>query len=85
LNSLCHAAPPQGDGFPQSGQRRYLPTDPRMRASLIIYGPGARSGAKTSLARMIDLPPSIAGLPKLKLPQAEGKPFKELLNSSDMK
>jgi hypothetical protein len=56
-----------------------------MRASLIIYGPGARSGAKTSLARMIDLAPSIAGLLKLKLPQAEGKPFKELLNSSDMK
>ncbi len=74
--------PEVGDsGETYKGTHGYLPTDPRMRASLIIYGPGARSGAKTSLARMIDLAPSIAGLLKLKLPQSEGKPFKELLNS----
>jgi hypothetical protein len=52
-----------------------------MRASLIIYGAGARSGAKMRLARMIDLAPSIAVLLKLKLPQPEGKPLKELLNN----
>jgi hypothetical protein len=52
----------------------------RMRASLIIYGPGARGGAKLPLARMIDLAPSIAVLLKLKLPHPEGKPFKELLD-----
>jgi hypothetical protein len=39
-----------------------MPPDPRMRASLIIYGAGARSGAKLPLARMIDLAPSIAVL-----------------------
>jgi predicted AlkP superfamily pyrophosphatase or phosphodiesterase len=68
-------------GETYKGTHGYLPTDPRMRASLIIYGPGVRSGAKLPLARMIDLAPSIAELLKLKLPQTEGKPFKELLNS----
>ncbi|MGE0132825.1 MAG: alkaline phosphatase family protein [Blastocatellales bacterium] len=68
-------------GETYKGTHGYLPTDPRMRASLIIYGAGARSGAKLPLARMIDLAPSIAGLLKLKLPQPEGKPLKELLNS----
>jgi predicted AlkP superfamily pyrophosphatase or phosphodiesterase len=67
-------------GETYKGTHGYLPTDPRMRASLIIYGPGARSGATLPLARMIDLAPSIAVLLKLKLPQPEGKPLKELLN-----
>jgi predicted AlkP superfamily pyrophosphatase or phosphodiesterase len=62
------------------GTHGYLPTDPRMRASLIIYGPGARSGSKLPLARMIDLAPSIAVLLNLKLSRPEGKPFKELLD-----
>jgi predicted AlkP superfamily pyrophosphatase or phosphodiesterase len=69
-------------GETYKGTHGYLPTDPRMRASLIIYGPGARSGAKSSLARMIDLAPSIARLLKLKLPRPEGKPFMELLDNS---
>jgi predicted AlkP superfamily pyrophosphatase or phosphodiesterase len=72
-------------GETYKGTHGYLPTDPRMRASLIIYGPGVRSGAKLPLARMIDLAPSIASLLKLKLPQAEGKPFKELINSGPTK
>ena len=67
-------------GETYKGTHGYLPTDSRMRASLIIYGPGVRSGAKLPLARMIDLAPSIAALLKLKLPQPEGKPLKELLN-----
>lgn len=74
--------PEVGDsGETYKGTHGYLPTDPRMRASLLIYGPGVRSGAKLSLARMIDLAPSIAGLLKLKLPQPEGKPLRELLDS----
>ncbi|HEU0185163.1 MAG TPA: ectonucleotide pyrophosphatase/phosphodiesterase [Blastocatellia bacterium] len=67
-------------GETYKGTHGYLPTDPRMRASLIIYGSGARGGAKLPLARMIDVAPSIAGLLKLKLPQPEGKPIEELLN-----
>jgi predicted AlkP superfamily pyrophosphatase or phosphodiesterase len=68
-------------GETYKGTHGYLPTSPEMRASLIIYGAGARSGAKMRLARMIDLAPSIAVLLKLKLPQPEGKPLKELLNN----
>ncbi len=67
-------------GETYKGTHGYLPTDPRMRASLIIYGLSVRNGAKLPLAQMIDLAPSIAGLLKLNLPQAEGKPLKQLLN-----
>lgn len=62
------------------GTHGYLPTDPRMRASMIIYGPGARIGTKVPLAQMIDLAPSIASLLKLNLPQPEGKPLKALIS-----
>lgn len=72
-------------GETYQGTHGYLPTDPRMRASLIMYGPGVRRGAKLSLAQMIDLAPSIADLLKLKLPNPEGKPLKELLSSNSMK
>jgi predicted AlkP superfamily pyrophosphatase or phosphodiesterase len=61
------------------GTHGYLPTNPEMRASLIIYGVGARDGAKMPLARMIDIAPTIAALLRLNLPQAEGKQMKELL------
>jgi predicted AlkP superfamily pyrophosphatase or phosphodiesterase len=61
------------------GTHGYLPTNPQMRASLIIYGVGARGGAKIPLARMIDVAPTAASLLKLNLPQAEGKQMKELL------
>ncbi len=67
-------------GETYKGTHGYLPTDPRMRASLIVYGRNVRNGAKMPLAQMIDLAPSIAGLLSLKLPQAEGKPLKQLLN-----
>jgi len=72
-------------GETYKGTHGYLPTDPRMRASLIIYGPGARSGSKLLLARTIDLAPSIASLLKMKFPRTEGKPLKELLYSDVMK
>jgi len=68
-------------GETYKGTHGYLPTDPRMRASLIIYGLGVRSGSKLPLARTIDLAPSIASLLKMKFPRTEGKPLKELLNS----
>lgn len=67
------------------GTHGYLPSDPRMRASLIVYGPGVRKGAKLPLARMIDLAPSIAGLLNTKLPRPEGRPFKELLEDGAVK
>jgi len=60
------------------GTHGYLPTNNEMRASLIIYGVGARNGTHVSLTRMIDTAPTIAGLLKLNL-HAEGKPLKNLV------
>jgi len=67
------------------GTHGYLPTDPRMRASMVVYGSGARVGAKMPLARMIDLAPSIAALLKLTLPQSEGKPLNVLIKSGELR
>ena len=64
------------------GTHGYLPTSSEMRASLIIYGVGARNGAKLPLARMIDIAPTVATLLQLNLPQAEGKQIKELIKPS---
>lgn len=61
------------------GTHGYLPTNPEMRASLIVYGAGARSGVKMPLTRMINIAPSIAALLKLNLSPVEGRPIKELL------
>lgn len=68
---------PSGDTY--KGTHGYLPTNADMRASLIIYGSRAKKGSHVGLTRMIDTAPTIAGLLKVKLPQAEGKPLKELV------
>ena len=68
---------PSGETY--KGTHGYLPTNNEMRASLIIYGLRAKKGGHASLTRMIDTAPTIAELLKLKLPQAEGKPLKELV------
>jgi len=66
-------------GATYRGTHGYLPTNPQMRASLIIFGVGARGGAKIPLARMVDVAPTVANLLKFDLPRAEGKQIKELL------
>ena len=64
------------------GTHGYLPTNPEMRASLMVYGAGARSGAKLRLARMVDIAPTAARLIEISLPRAEGKPIEQLLKSA---
>ncbi len=54
------------------GTHGHLPTRAELRASLIVYGAGARTGAKMAVARMIDIAPTIAGLLGLRLANAEG-------------
>jgi hypothetical protein len=61
------------------GTHGYLPANPEMRASLIVYGAGVRPGAIVSQAQMIDVAPTIAILLGLDLPQAEGRPITEIL------
>ena len=50
-----------------------------MRSSLIVFGQGARTGARLALARMIDIGPTAAGILGLTLEDAEGRPIVELL------
>lgn len=57
----------------------YLPTRAEMRASLIIYGAGARVGARLPLARMIDIAPTAAALLGLTFSGIEGVLIKELV------
>ncbi len=57
----------------------YLPTRAEMRASLIIYGAGARVGARLALARMIDIAPTGAALLGLRFSNIEGALIKELV------
>jgi hypothetical protein len=69
-----HAAGPD-----YRGTHGHLPTRAEMRSALVIYGAGARAGARVGLARMIDIAPTAATLLGLRLPQAEGRVRAELL------
>jgi predicted AlkP superfamily pyrophosphatase or phosphodiesterase len=61
------------------GTHGQLPTRAEMRSSLIVYGAGARVGAKMALARMIDIAPTAAALLGLSFANAEGRVIAELL------
>jgi predicted AlkP superfamily pyrophosphatase or phosphodiesterase len=61
------------------GTHGQLPTRAEMRSSLIVYGAGARVGAKMALARMIDIGPTAAAVLGLSFLNAEGAPIAELL------
>jgi hypothetical protein len=61
------------------GAHGYLPTNPEMRASLVVYGVGVRPGAIVPLVPMVDIAPTIAFLLDLNLPHAEGKPIEQVL------
>jgi predicted AlkP superfamily pyrophosphatase or phosphodiesterase len=61
------------------GTHGQLPTRVEMRSSLIVYGAGARLGAKVVLARMIDIGPTAAAILGLRFENAEGTPMAELI------
>jgi predicted AlkP superfamily pyrophosphatase or phosphodiesterase len=60
------------------GTHGYLPTNPEMRASLVVYGVGVRSGTTVPLVQMVDIAPTIAALLDLNLPNAEGRPIEQI-------
>jgi len=66
-------------GKDYQGTHGYLPTRAEMRSSLIIYGAGARAGAKLPLVRMTDIAPTAAKLLGLRFSGIEGTPRTELL------
>lgn len=61
------------------GTHGHLPSRAEMRSSLIIYGAGARPGAKMAVARMIDIAPSAAAILGLSFSDAEGAPIRDLI------
>ena len=61
------------------GTHGQLPSRADMRSSLIVYGAGARVGAKLALARMIDIGPTAAAVLGLRFSNAEGTPIAELV------
>ena len=61
------------------GTHGQLPSRAEMRSSLIVYGAGARVGAKMALARMIDVAPTVAALLGLNFTNAEGRAIEELV------
>lgn len=61
------------------GTHGHLPSRVELRSSLIVYGAGARVGARIGLARMIDIAPTAAGLLGLLFTEAEGIAISELV------
>jgi predicted AlkP superfamily pyrophosphatase or phosphodiesterase len=61
------------------GTHGQLPSRAEMRSALIVYGAGARLGAKMVLARMIDIGPTAAAILGLRFENPEGVPMAELI------
>jgi predicted AlkP superfamily pyrophosphatase or phosphodiesterase len=61
------------------GTHGHLPSRAELRSALIIYGAGARVGARMALARMIDIAPTAAGLLGLLFTEPEGAAITELV------
>lgn len=73
------SGPEVHDSKDYHGTHGHLPARLEMRSSLIVYGAGARVGAKMALARMIDIAPTAAALLGLSFTDAEGRAIEELL------
>ncbi|HKP85971.1 MAG TPA: ectonucleotide pyrophosphatase/phosphodiesterase [Blastocatellia bacterium] len=61
------------------GTHGHLPSRAELRSALIIYGAGARVGARMPIARMIDIGPTAAAILGLRFAEAEGSPIAELI------
>jgi predicted AlkP superfamily pyrophosphatase or phosphodiesterase len=52
----------------------YVPTDPAMRSTLIVAGPGIAKGSRLGVVDMRAIAPSIAHVLGVPMPDAEAKP-----------
>lgn len=57
------------------GTHGYFPTDPEMRATLILDGPALPRHGSLGDVRMIDIAPTLAGVMGVTLPDAGGRPL----------
>jgi len=60
------------------GTHGYLPDQPDMLASCIIWGAGAKPGTKLGKIRSIDIAPTVAKLLGVDFPTAEGRPLPQI-------
>jgi len=67
------------DSKDYKGTHGQLPSRADMHSALIVYGAGARVGAKMALARMIDIGPTAAAVLGMSFANAQGRPIAELL------
>lgn len=61
------------------GTHGHLPSRAELRSALIVYGAGARVGARMPVARMIDIGPTAAAILGLRFAEVEGSPIAELI------
>lgn len=71
--------PDTHDSKDYKGTHGQLPSRADMRSALIVYGQAARAGAKTSIARMVDIAPTAAAVLGLSFEEAEGLPMISML------
>jgi predicted AlkP superfamily pyrophosphatase or phosphodiesterase len=57
------------------GTHGYLPDDPEMLGTLVLWGHGVEPGARPGRASNLDVAPTIARLLGIELPTADGKPL----------
>jgi arylsulfatase A-like enzyme len=62
------------------GHHGYLSTNPKMNAVFVAWGRGIKPGAKLDLVQNIDIAPTIARLLEVELPNAQGRPLREILS-----
>src|SRR5262249_9497598 len=61
------------------GTHGYLPSKLEMRSSLVVYGQGARPGARAAGARMVDIAPTAPAGTRLGLPDSQGQVLSGLI------
>lgn len=69
----------------KAGTHGFLPDDPDMLGSLVIWGYGVEAGAKLGKASNLDVAPTMAELLGVELPTADSKPLDPALRKSAFK
>jgi predicted AlkP superfamily pyrophosphatase or phosphodiesterase len=65
----------------RAGTHGYLPNDPDMLGTLIVWGHGVKTGTKLGRVSNLDVAPTIAELLGIPFPAADGKPLSQIFAS----
>jgi predicted AlkP superfamily pyrophosphatase or phosphodiesterase len=64
---------------PLKGSHGYLPNDPKLYATLVVWGAGIKPGVKLPVIDSVDVAPTIARVLGLKMENVDGKIREEIL------